>query len=67
MNENEQPTYEQARDRLQNIVTQLERGGGNLQDQIALWQEGKQLGKICQDYLHDADAKIKAAVGGGSE
>lgn len=59
-------TYEEARKQLQDTVTKLERGGGQLSEQIELWQRGKELAKLCQDYLQEADAKIKEATGQGS-
>ncbi len=44
----EQPTYEQARAELREIVQALESGGQPLEESLALWQRGEELAAICQ-------------------
>ena len=46
-----EPTYEQARDELIQIVAQLEAGGTTLEQSLALWQ-----------YLDAARARLDAAT-----
>lgn len=58
-------TYEQSLARVREIVRSLETGDEPIERQLELWEEGKRIVRVCQGYLHDADAKIKAAVGGG--
>jgi exodeoxyribonuclease VII small subunit len=55
------PSYEQARDELVQIVQRLESGGAPLDESLALWERGEQLATICQRWLDGAKAKIAAA------
>ena len=55
-------TYEQARDELILIVTQLEGGQIGLEDSMALWQRGEALATHCNTWLDGAEAKLTAAV-----
>lgn len=54
-------SYEQAREQLVEVVSQLESGGVPLADSMKLWEKGEQLAKICQTWLDGATAKIEAA------
>lgn len=57
----EEPTYEQARDELVEIVRKLESGSAPLSESMALWERGEALAVICQTWLDGAKAKIDAA------
>lgn len=56
-----EPTYEQARDELVQIVAKLEAGGTTLEESLALWQRGEELSALCERYLDGARAKLDAA------
>lgn len=56
-----EPTYEQARDELIQIVAKLEAGGSTLEESLALWQRGEELAALCERYLDGARAKLDAA------
>jgi exodeoxyribonuclease VII small subunit len=55
------PSYEQARDELADVVRRLEAGGSTLEESLALWERAEQLAKICGDRLDGARAKLDAA------
>jgi exodeoxyribonuclease VII small subunit len=57
----EDPSYEQARDELVDIVRKLESGAAPLSESMALWERGEALAVICQTWLDGAKAKIDAA------
>lgn len=59
-----EPTYEQARDELVQIVAKLEAGGTTLEESLALWQRGEELAALCERYLDGARQRLDAA---GSE
>ena len=44
----EQPSYEEAREELVDVVRRLESGGTDLEESLALWERGEQLAQICQ-------------------
>ncbi len=50
--------YEQARDRLANIASQLERGNLSLEESLALWEQGEKLADICEEWLTNARGRI---------
>jgi exodeoxyribonuclease VII small subunit len=58
----EEPTYEQARDELTQIVARLEAGGTSLEESLALWQRGEDLANLCERYLDAAQARLDAAT-----
>jgi exodeoxyribonuclease VII small subunit len=62
----EEPTYEQAREELVQIVAQLEAGGTTLEQSLALWQRGEDLAGLCERYLDAARARLDAATNGES-
>ena len=64
--ESEEPTYEQAREELVQIVAQLEAGGTTLEQSLALWQRGEDLARLCERYLDAARARLDAATNGES-
>lgn len=57
-----EPTYEEARDELVEIVSKLEAGGATLEESLTLWQRGEELAKLCEKYLEGARAKLDAAT-----
>jgi exodeoxyribonuclease VII small subunit len=54
-------SYEQARDQLAEIVSQLESGQSSLEESLKLWERGEELARICQEWLDGARAKIESA------
>ena len=57
-----EPTYEQARAELREIVSKLESGGQSLEESLALWERGETLADICQKWLDGASARLDAAI-----
>jgi exodeoxyribonuclease VII small subunit len=58
----EEPTYEEARDQLIEVVRTLEQGGTSLAESLALWERGEELAKVCQRALEGARARLDAAL-----
>jgi exodeoxyribonuclease VII small subunit len=54
-------SYEQARDELVRVVTELEQGGATLEQSIALWERGEALARRCEDWLIGAKERLDAA------
>jgi exodeoxyribonuclease VII small subunit len=54
----EQPTFEQARDELEQIVRRLEDGNTTLDEAIGLWERGEQLHALCRAQLDQAEARV---------
>jgi exodeoxyribonuclease VII small subunit len=54
--------YEQARDRLVEVVRELEAGGLSLEQSLALWEKGEELAKLCERHLDGARERIEAAL-----
>lgn len=52
-------TYEQAVERLEAIVGQIESGEVGLEASIALYEEGVTLGKHCREILTKAQQRIE--------
>lgn len=63
----DEPSYEQARDELAEVVRKLESGGLPLEESLALWERGEALADICQRWLEGARARLDAAVQKRSE
>ena len=59
-NDQENLSYEQARDELMAVVASLEAGGTSLEESLSLWQRGEELAKICQQWLDGAREKLAA-------
>jgi exodeoxyribonuclease VII small subunit len=57
----DQPSYEEAREELVDVVRRLESGGTSLEDSLALWERGEALAKICQGWLDSARTKLESA------
>ena len=63
-------SYEQARDELVRVVTDLEQGSATLEESLALWERGEALARRCEEWLLGAkqrlDAARTAATNGGA-
>jgi len=57
-----EPTYEQARAELRDIVAKLEAGGQPLEESLALWERGEQLADICRRWLDGASERLDKAI-----
>ena len=55
---NEDMTYDEALRRLEELVTQLERGGKNLDETLAMFEEGTALLKRCQIELGEVEGRL---------
>ena len=55
-------SYEQARDELQQVVSQLEQQNLSLESSMALWERGEALAKHCEEFLAGARKKLDAAT-----
>ena len=53
-------SYEQARDELISVVARLESGEPGLEESLRLWERGERLAAICQAWLDDAQARLDA-------
>ena len=51
-------TYDEALRRLEDLVTQLERGGKNLDETLAMFEEGTALLKRCQEELGEVEGRL---------
>ena len=58
---NEELTYEKAMNRLEEIVSLLEKNDVSLDDSIKLFEEGRRLTAFCSEKLKNAKAKITLA------
>lgn len=56
------PSYEQARGELREIVAKLESGGQSLEESLALWERGELLADVCTRWLDGASVKIDQAI-----
>jgi exodeoxyribonuclease VII small subunit len=54
-------SYEQARDELIRIVTELEQGSSTLENSLALWERGEAMAARCEEWLLGAKARLDAA------
>lgn len=54
-------SYEQARDELVRVVSELEQGGTTLEQSIALWERGEALARRCEEWLIGAKERLDAA------
>ena len=55
-------TFEQAIEKLEAIVDELEQGDLTLEDTIKKFEEGMELSKFCTDKLNQAEQKLKKLV-----
>jgi exodeoxyribonuclease VII small subunit len=58
----DQPSYEEAREELVDVVRRLESGGTDLEESLALWERGERLARICQSWLDGARKRLDAAI-----
>lgn len=58
-----QPSYEEAREELIEVVRTLEAGGTTLEESLALWERGEALAKLCQEWLDGARTRLDEAMG----
>ena len=61
MTPKQRPGYEEARDKLVELVKRLEAGGLTLEQSLELWEEGERLATICEEWLDGARARLAAA------
>ena len=54
-------SYEQARDELVKVVSELEQGSSTLEQSLALWERGEALAGRCEEWLIGAKARLDAA------
>jgi exodeoxyribonuclease VII small subunit len=59
----QQPSYEEAREELIEVVRTLEAGGTTLEESLALWERGEALAKVCQQWLDGARKRLDDAMG----
>jgi len=55
-------SYEEARDELQGVVTQLEQQNVSLEASMALWERGEALAQHCESFLAGARKKLDSAL-----
>ena len=54
-------SYEEARDELIRVVTELEQGSSTLEQSLGLWERGEAAAKRCEEWLLGAKARLDAA------
>lgn len=62
-------TFEQALERLESLVEQLERGELPLESSLVAFEEGMKLARLCSLRLEDAEKRVKVLsedAGGGA-
>ena len=62
-----EPTFEQAREELAEIVAKLETGGLTLEESLALWQRGEEVAAVCTAWLDQARETLEAAQANDDE
>ena len=60
MAEQQELSYEAARDELAEVVRRLEAGGTTLEESLTLWERGEELATTCQKWLDGARARLDA-------
>lgn len=60
-------TFEEAMQRLEEIVSQLELGNLALDESLKIFEEGMELTRFCEGKLNEADKKIKLLVQNGRD
>lgn len=58
-------TFEQAFQQLEQVVQQLENGGLSLDQSILLFEQGMRLAGFCEAKLNEADQRVSQLVGNG--
>lgn len=59
--------FEQYMERLDEIVRTMESGEGNLDETLALYEEGVKISKICNKMLDEAQQKVTILSKSGGE
>ncbi|MRH28649.1 exodeoxyribonuclease VII small subunit [Microbacterium sp. SYP-A9085] len=54
-------SFEQARDELVRVVTELEQGAPTLEQSLTLWERGEALANRCEQWLLGAKQRLDAA------
>lgn len=54
-------SYEQARDELIRVVSELEQGSSTLEESLSLWERGEAAAQRCEEWLLGAKARLDAA------
>lgn len=54
-------SYEQAREELIAVVSQLETGGATLEQSLALWERGEALATHCENWLNGVSQRLEQA------
>ncbi|WP_141916990.1 exodeoxyribonuclease VII small subunit [Klugiella xanthotipulae] len=54
-------SYEEARDQLVDVVSQLEQGTATLEESLTLWERGEALATRCEEWLLGAKKRLEAA------
>ena len=57
-------SYEDARNELVAVVSQLEQGSPTLEETLALWERGEALAKRCEEWLVGAKERLNTARAG---
>ena len=60
-------TFESALKRLEEIVSDLEKGHLSLEDSLKIYEEGVELTEFCTKKLNETENKIKTLVKKGDE
>lgn len=55
-------SYEQARDELQKVVSELEQQTVSLEASMALWERGEALAEHCESWLSGARKRMEDAL-----
>ncbi|MEL5989664.1 exodeoxyribonuclease VII small subunit [Microbacterium sp. 9H2] len=56
-----QLSFEEARDQLVRVVSELEQGAPTLEQSLALWERGEALAARCDEWLRGAKRRLEAA------
>src|SRR6218665_3757621 len=56
--------YEQARDELARVISELEQGTPTLEHSLELWERGEALARRCEEWLVGARERLNAARSG---
>jgi exodeoxyribonuclease VII small subunit len=60
-------SYEQARDELIRVVSELEQGSTTLEESLALWERGEAAATRCEEWLLGAKARLEVARSASAE
>ena len=55
-------SYEQARDELAKVLSDLEAGAVTLEQSMTLWERGEALAKRCEEWLSGARKRVDEAI-----